>query len=359
MKKIISTLIIATTLYSCGTKIPKSMSKEEFNTLTDGLYAKMQTTKGDLTIQLYQEESPIAVASFVGLAEGDIENTAKPLGEPFYDGIVFHRIIKDFMIQGGDPDGSGMGGPGYSFQDEFFSELKHDKKGVLSMANSGPNTNGSQFFLTEVPTPWLDGKHTIFGQVINGLDVVDSLANAKTNAQDKPLTELKIEKLDIIRKGEKYKDYKGNEAFVKAKANHKARQEEVRKKLQVQQEQAAQRIKELTAKAQTTESGLQYVLIEEGKGEKPVNGDKINVHYTLRLANGDKIDSSYDRNQPLPIEVGKTGLITGWLESLTMFNRGSKVFLIVPPQLGYGAAGAGGGLIPANATLYFDMEFLN
>ncbi|AFL96465.1 peptidylprolyl isomerase [Ornithobacterium rhinotracheale H06-030791] len=340
------------------TSIPKFMSKEEFKNLDDGLYANMETSKGDMLIKLYEQEAPMTVANFIGLAEGVKENKAKKKGVPYYDGLIFHRVIKDFMIQGGDPQGTGVGGPGYDFEDEVDNDLKHDKKGVLSMANAGPNTNGSQFFITEVPTPWLDGRHTIFGQVVKGLDVIDTIANVEKNAQDKPKEDIKINKVEIVRKGDAYKKYDANKAFEKAKADHQAKLEEAKRKREEEMKKEVQRIKDLSAKAESTPSGLKYVVLEEGTGEKPKKGDNIDVHYTLRLADGRKLDSSYDRNQPLNIDVGLTGLIQGWMEALTMFNRGSKVFLIIPPQLGYGSQGAGG-VVPPNATLFFDMEVLD
>lgn len=358
MKKIISILTITALLASCSVKIPQSMSKEQYNSLKDGLYAQMETSKGNMTIELYEQDAPLAVANFVGLAEGTKKNEAKPLGTPFYDGIVFHRVIKDFMIQGGDPDGKGTGGPGYDFEDEFFSDKKHDKKGVLSMANSGPATNGSQFFITEVPTPWLDGRHTIFGQVVDGLEVVDTIANVEKGPQDRPKEDIVINKVTIIKKGDKYKNYDGAKAFDQAQADHKAKIEEIEKKEKAELEIEIQRQKDLTSKAKSTESGLKYVIEKEGTGAMPVQGDNLQVHYTLRLADGKKLDSSFDRNQPLEAQVGVTSLIQGWMEALTLFKKGTKVFLIIPPDLGYGPQGAGG-VIPPNATLYFDMEILD
>ena len=262
------------------------------------------------------------------------------------------------MIQGGDPDGKGTGGPGYDFEDEFFSDKKHDKKGILSMANSGPATNGSQFFITEVPTPWLDGKHTIFGQVIDGLDVIDTIANVQKGPQDRPKEDILINHVYIIKKGDQYKNYDGGKAFAKAEADHKAKLEEIKKKAQAEKDKETQRQKDLTAKAQKTASGLMYVVEKEGTGNVPANGEEVDVHYTLRLNDGEKLDSSLDRNQPLSAVVGQTQLIKGWMEALTLFKKGSKVFLIIPPELGYGAQGAGG-VIPPNATLYFDMEILD
>lgn len=354
MKKIIAIMTMAAFMVSCSVKIPNSMSKEDYNNLKDGLYAQMETNMGNMTIELFEEDAPLTVANFVGLAEGTKENKAKPLGTPYYDGIVFHRVIKDFMIQGGDPDGKGTGGPGYNFEDEFYSDRKHDKKGILSMANAGPGTNGSQFFITEVPTPWLDGRHTIFGQVIDGLDVIDSIANVKKGAQDRPVDDVMINHVHIIKKGDKYKNYDGGKAFEQAKLNVEEKKKEARAKFELE----VQRQKDLTAKASKTESGLMYFVEKEGTGAVPAHGEEVKVHYILRLNDGEVLDSSHDRNQPLSAEVGVTGLIQGWMEALTMFKKGSKVFLIIPPELGYGPQGAGG-VIPPNATLYFDMEILD
>ena len=355
-RNLILTVLLFAFVTSCTT-IPKYMSKEEYNALGDGLYAHMETSEGDMLIKLHEEKTPMTVANFVGLAEGKKENKAKPAGTPFYNGTIFHRVIKDFMIQGGDPAGTGMGGPGYSFEDEFDASLKHDKKGILSMANSGPNTNGSQFFITEVPTPWLDNKHSVFGEVIDGLEVIDSIAATPKGAQDKPKTNITINNIYIIRKGDRYKTYDAAASFTSAKSAHAKKLEDERRKAEEAQKAETDRLKKLSENALSTDSGLKYVIIEEGDGAKPVKGDAIKVHYNLRMADGEKIDSSYDRNQPLDVKVGETQLIQGWMEALTMFKRGTKVLLIIPPSLGYGERGAGG-VIPPNATLYFDMEVL-
>lgn len=152
--------------------------------MQDGIYAKFNTAKGSILVKLTHDKTPGTVGNFVGLAEGQLENKAKPMGTPYYNGLKFHRVIPDFMIQGGCPQGQGTGGPGYQFDDEFHPELKHDKPGVLSMANAGPGTNGSQFFITHVPTEWLDGKHTVFGHVVEGQDVVDAVAEKDSIVQD-------------------------------------------------------------------------------------------------------------------------------------------------------------------------------
>ena len=168
--------------------------------LPDGLYAKFNTSKGSITVKLFPDKAPLTVCNFVGLAEGKIANNAKAAGVHFYDGLKFHRVIASFMIQGGDPQGNGTGGPGYAFADEFVDDLQFTKPGVLAMANSGPATNGSQFFITHVPTTWLNGKHTIFGQVTEGQDVVDKIA------QDDIITTL-----EIIRVGNEAKAYEAND----------------------------------------------------------------------------------------------------------------------------------------------------
>jgi peptidyl-prolyl cis-trans isomerase A (cyclophilin A) len=168
-----------------------------------GVYAHFDTTEGRFTIQLFEKEAPQTVANFVGLAEGTKEWKDPVTGEkkkaPFYDGVVFHRIINGFMIQGGDPLGQGTGGPGYQFGDEFHPSLRHDRAGILSMANSGPNTNGSQFFITLGPTPHLDRRHSVFGAVVEGLDVVRKIGNVPTGRQDRPVSPVVMNKVTIER----------------------------------------------------------------------------------------------------------------------------------------------------------------
>lgn len=204
MKKLISVFIVA--LFA-GSLTAQTIDEKK---LADGIYAKITTDKGAILIQLHYDKCPMTVANFVGLAEGKMPNSEKPLGTPFYDGVKFHRVIskangdkQDFMIQGGDPKGTGMGGPGYAFKDEFVADLKHEK-GSLSMANSGPNTNGSQFFITIVETPWLNNKHTVFGKVIVGQNIVDSTTQGTV-----------IKEIKIIRKGKDAKAWDAVETFKK------------------------------------------------------------------------------------------------------------------------------------------------
>ena len=305
----------------------------------DSMQAELETSKGKIILELEFEKAPMTVANFVGLAEGKIENSAKPLGEPFYNGIKFHRVIADFMIQGGDPDGTGRGGPGYKFEDEIHPELTHSGPGILSMANSGPATNGSQFFITHKETPWLDGKHTVFGHVVSGQDVVDAIEQNDI-----------IKTVKIIRKGKVAESFNAPLVFAEEKKKALKRQEEKNAKLKKEMEN-------LTKDATTTESGLMYKIIKKGDGPKPKTGQVVSVHYAGFLTNGQKFDSSYDRNQPIEFPIGTGRVILGWDEGIMLLNAGTKAKLIIPPELGYGKRGAGG-VIPPNAILIFDVELL-
>ena len=302
------------------------------------MQAIITTNKGDITINLEFEKTPMTVANFVGLAEGQIPNDAKSLGEPYYDGIKFHRVIKDFMIQGGDPTGTGRGGPGYQFADEFHQDLKHDKPGILSMANAGPGTNGSQFFITHKATPWLDNKHSVFGNVIKGLEVVNAIE------QDDIIIQVKI-----IRDGKAAQNFDAAKIFQESKDRAIA---ELKEKKQKQDEE----LKKLTKDAITTESGLKYIVLNEGTGDTPYPGQMVKVHYAGFLLNGTKFDSSYDRNQPFEFIIGGR-VIAGWNEGIQLLNQGAKAKFIIPPNLAYGPRGAGG-VIPPNATLIFEVELL-
>ncbi|SIQ09349.1 peptidyl-prolyl cis-trans isomerase A (cyclophilin A) [Chryseobacterium indoltheticum] len=352
-------------LLSC-TPIYKKMNvdKETYEGLKDGLYANLQTTKGNLIVKFEDKKSPVTVANFVGLAEGKIDNKSKAKGVPFYDGTIFHRVIKDFMIQGGDPKGTGAGDPGYKFEDEK-NDLKHTGKGILSMANSGPNTNGSQFFITEVATPWLDGRHTIFGQVVKGDDVIDAIANVEKGAQDKPKTDIVLEKVSIFSKGDEYKGYDAAKTFNEGKGkiaeNNKAFiAKEEAEKVKKEEEFKANQLKlveGLKEGMQVTESGLYYKITKKTDGKAPKAGDNVFVHYAGKLTNGEEFDSSYKRNQPLDFPVGTGRVIKGWDEGILLLKEGETATLLIPPAMGYGERGAGG-VIPPNAWLIFDVELV-
>jgi len=341
-------------LLSC-TPIYKKMNvdKETYEGLKDGLYANLQTTKGNLIVQFEDKKSPVTVANFVGLAEGKIDNKAKAKGVPFYDGTIFHRVIKDFMIQGGDPQGTGMGDPGYKFEDEK-NDLKHTGKGILSMANSGPNTNGSQFFITEVATPWLDGRHTIFGKVVKGDDVIDAIANVEKGAQDKPKTDVVLEKVSIFSKGDEYKGYDAAKTFNEGKAKIAANNKAMAEKAEAEAKKA---LEDLKAGMQVTESGLYYKITKKTEGKTPKAGDNIQVHYAGKLTNGTEFDSSFKRGEPLEFPVGTGRVIKGWDEGILLLKEGETATLLIPPAMGYGERGAGG-VIPPNAWLIFDVELV-
>jgi len=307
--------------------------------MQDGIYVKITTEKGEILGQLTYKRTPGTVANFVALAEGTLENTAKAQGTPYYDGLTFHRVIPDFMIQGGDPAGTGAGGPGYSFDDEFHPELKHDKPGVFSMANSGPSSNGSQFFITHVPTNWLDNKHSVFGHVVQGQDVVEAVAQGDTM------------NMEILRVGEEAQAFNAVEVFRKF-TGAKVEREAAAKAAQ----EAS--MKDLVAGFDKTDSGLYYKIIQKGEGVKPTAGQTVSVHYKGMLPEGSTFDSSYDRGKPIDFPVGMGHVIAGWDEGIMLLNKGDKARFVIPSDLGYGAQGAGG-VIPPNATLIFDVELMD
>jgi cyclophilin family peptidyl-prolyl cis-trans isomerase len=330
----------------------------------DGLYAVIHTSKGKIVAQLEFEKAPLTVANFAGLAEGT-KNSNKPEGTHFYDGIIFHRVIKGFMIQTGDPEGTGRGGPGYKFADEIHPDLKHSGPGILAMANSGPATNGSQFFITHAATPWLDGKHTVFGMVIEGMKVIDEIAGVEVKKPgDTPLEKIVIEKVEILRSGKKAKAFKNNQAaFDKINANYKKAEEDKNANIReaAQKEVAdflANLEKQHPGKIVTTASGLKYVVLKEGKGpKKPSKGQEITAHYSGKLIDGKEFDSSYKRGEPIKIPIGAGRVIPGWDEALMDMVKGEKRILVLPPQLGYGPRAMGP--IPANANLIFEVELVD
>ena len=303
--------------------------------MENGIYAKFTTSKGEILVRLESEKTPGTVGNFIALAEGNLENSSKPQGTPYYDGLKFHRVIPDFMIQGGCPQGTGTGSPGYKFDDEFHPDLKHDAPGKLAMANSGPATNGSQFYITHVPTPWLDNKHTVFGAVVEGQNVVDAIAQGD---------EIKIE---IIKVGEAAESFNAVEAFRIFEGSREKREAEEKALL----DGVAEGYDE-------TASGLRYQILQKGEGKKATKGAEVSVHYKGQLLDGTVFDSSYKRKQPIDFNVGVGQVIAGWDEGIQLLQVGDKARFVIPSDLAYGAAGAGG-VIPPNATLIFDVELMN
>jgi len=347
--------------------ISVSCKPTKYTDLADGLYANMETNKGAILLKLEFEKTPITVANFVSLAEGKNKQVADSLkGKPFYNGLIFHRVIKDFMIQGGDPLGTGEGNPGYKFIDEFPKDeqgkllLKHDKPGTLSMANSGPNTNGSQFFITHKETPWLDGKHTVFGNVVEGQSVVDSIVQNDV-----------INTIEIIKIGKAAKKFKAAKEFSK----YMEGQEMKEQKIKLVADKTLKSFNENSLKATELPSGLKIYITETKNGEFPANGANVKVNYAGYFTDGRLFDTSmkdvaiaynvYDevRNikkgyAPFTTEYSSEAqLIPGFREGLQQMRVGDKAMLFIPSHLGYGAHGAGG-IIPPNTDLVFVLELV-
>ncbi len=362
MKKIL--IIIGIILMGC--------SKQHDN-LGDGLFAVIETSKGNIITKLEFELTPITVANFVTLAEG--KNKYVTLEDkknvPFYDGLKFHRVIAEFMIQGGDPKGTGEGGPGYQFTDEI-TDLSHSKGGILSMANAGPNTNGSQFFITHKETPWLDGRHTIFGEVVEGMDVVNAIA------QDDLIISVKI-----VRNGEKAKKFDAVKVFdnrleqeAENLKNLKAKKEKEEAEYMAQFQTVIEAKKaefEAHRKSATkTQSGLEFKIISKGSGKTPAAGSNVLISYAGYFENGILFDSNlldvaksygkYDERREsmggyagFPFTIGtKEGLIPGFLEVIENMKIGDKAIGFIPAYLAYGEAGAGELILP-NTNLVFEI----
>ena len=308
--------------------------------MENGLYAKFFTSKGTITVSLEYTKTPGTVGNFVALAQGDLENSIKKQGDPYYDGLKFHRVIPDFMIQGGCPQGTGTGNPGYQFDDEFHPDLRHDAAGILSMANAGPGTNGSQFFITHIPTPWLDGKHTVFGKTIDGQSVVDSIVQGDT-----------IERIEIIAEGDNAMAFDAIEAFRSFEGARDKRLAEEKAAIEAE-------LESLGAGFEKTSSGLRYQILQKGDDQKAQKNKTVSVHYKGQLSDGTIFDSSYKRNQPIEFSLGMGQVIRGWDEGVALLKVGDKARFVIPSNLAYGSRGAGG-VIPPNANLIFDVELMS
>nr|WP_315011687.1 peptidylprolyl isomerase [uncultured Capnocytophaga sp.] len=354
--------------FSCNSQ------KKAYKDLGDGLFADIETTQGNIIVKLNYKETPVTVANFVTLAEG--KNTfvkAEYKGKPFYNGTIFHRVIKDFMIQGGDPTGTGMGEPGYRFEDEIVPTLKHNKKGILSMANAGPATNGSQFFITQVPTPHLDGRHTVFGETVKGLEVIDAIANTKTVMNDKPEKDIKINKITIIANGKDAKNFNAVKVFEDYFKEINKREREKEAKTKAASAKFLEEVKVQEPQAKALPSGIKIFKLVDGKGKQPNHTHQVMVNYAGYLKNGTLFDSNvkeieeaygkYDslREQqggyqafPMPYNTSAQ-LIPGFRDALLTMKVGDKIRVFIPAALGYGERGAGD-VIPPNSDLIFDIE---
>ena len=364
MKKITLLLLLALTVVSCQNKYPD---------LPNGVYAEVITNKGTFVAKLYNEATPLTVANFVSLAEGTNQMVDdKHKGKKFYDSDIFHRVIKDFMIQGGDPTGTGAGNPGYKFPDEIVPALVHDRKGILSMANSGPATNGSQFFVTLKETPWLNGKHTVFGEVVEGIEIVDAIGLVDVQPQsNKPLDDVMIQTVNIINKGGQ-KIVSFTDAMTKVEQENKAKQAAISKYA------AGMKAKfdALKKEAQKMPSGLVIHWNKKTGAQRPAEGTKVLVNYAGFLENNGRL---FDTNnallardynminpqreaqngyRPVPMSYSKdASLNPGFLEALLLMSVGDKVTAYVPSYLGYGERGAGE-VIPPNSDLVFEIEIV-
>jgi peptidyl-prolyl cis-trans isomerase A (cyclophilin A) len=360
----------ATTPAPVAAPAPAATSENPNWKTTPGLYAVINTAKGDIVCELEFQKAPITVASFAGLAEGKIKNTFKKPGEPYFDGLTFHRVEPGFVIQGGDPAGNGSGGPGYQFNNEISPDLKHDRAGTLSMANAGPNTNGSQFFVTLSPTPSLDGHYSVFGYVVQGMSVVQQVAKGEV-----------MNSVKIVRVGpdatafDAAKTFEGKAVDPKVAAAQQQGDMEQRK-AEFKKQYAAQiaqivsanaayqpdwdkKVKAKFPTAKKTSTGLYYVINSQGTGVRAKQFDNVKVHYTGVLWDGTKFDSSVDRGQPLPLMLGVGKVIPGWDEGIALLNKGGKAKLIIPYYLAYGDQAAPGGAIPAKSDLIFDVELVD
>jgi peptidylprolyl isomerase len=355
------------TMFACNDQYPD---------LEDGMYAEFKTNYGTVVAELYFKETPITVASFVSLAEGTnkmVDSVYK--GKNYYDGLSFHRIIDGFVIQGGDPTGTGSGGPGYKFPDEIVDSLSHDAKGILSMANAGPGTNGSQFFITLAPTPNLDGRHTVFGKVIKGLDVVDAIGKVETGPQDKPVKPVTMEEVNIIRKGKAAKNFEAPTVFEDELQAIKDKKEAEAQKREESKTAMATEFESHKDEAQTLDSGLQIYFEEEGEGIEPETGQMVEVLYEGYFSDGEIFDTNKEelakemglfnearKNQggygPMTVVYGPDApMIPGFKEGIQQLNVGDKALLYIPSHLGYGERGAGG-VIPPNTDLVFRVELV-
>ena len=349
-------IIILIINFSCN------MSQKNNN---DTIYASIETTKGTIKANLYYDLTPVTVANFISLAEGENKEVSEQYkGKKYYNGITFHRVIPDFMIQGGDPTGTGSGSPGYTFKDEFIDELKHNSAGILSMANAGPATNGSQFFITHKETPWLDGVHTVFGKVVDGQEIVDKIEQGDS-----------IINIEIIRDGSSAKRFNAPKIFSNHFKEEEKRKKEAEKALEKLKNDVSNIHEKLKEKAAETSTGLKFFINEKGNGEMVDENKTILTHYAVYFEDGNLLDTSildvaekynmFDSRRaqaggysPIEAKVGpKDMMIQGFKEGLKLLKIGDKATLFLPYYLAYGETESRG--IPAKSNLIFEVEIVD
>lgn len=352
MKKHFLLLLTAIIINACTSQYPD---------LEDGLYADIQTNKGTILLKLEHEKTPITVANFVSLAEGENEFVSEEFkGKNYYDGLVFHRVIPDFMIQGGDPTATGSGGPGYRFEDEI-TDLIHKGPGILSMANAGPGTNGSQFFITHKATPWLDGKHTVFGQVVEGQAVVDTIQQLDT-----------LQMVKIIRKGSDAKGFDAAKIFTDYYASMEQRKAEEEENKALGKLKNVEKFDAQRANATMTTSGLAYIITKEGEGTQVSSTNKVVAHYAVYFEDGTLLETSMletaealglvneqrrlaNGYQPLTADVSpEAAMIEGFKEGLRLLKEADEATFFIPYDLAYGDQSNRG--IPAKSNLIFEIK---
>ena len=350
MKIWLMTVFFAVGLVACSSKV--SLPEE-------GLFASIETTKGNILVRLEFEKAPLTVMNFVGLAEGlfdvpDAPQTSR--GKPYFDGLSFHRVEPGFVIQGGDPEGNGTGGPGYEFANEIVSSLNHDSAGILSMANAGPNTNGSQFFITLAPAPFLDGSYNVFGKVVEGMDAVERIEVGD-----------KMSKVKIYRQGSAAKAFAVSwEAFRELSEGLLGKQQQdalanEQKGRRALLDFAQQQWPDIRWEENNAENAVQYAILQRGSG--PTGAELADVgsyrlHYSLWVPNPDiaQVDSSRERGEP--IELAPAQVIAAWGETMPQMQVGERRVILVPSSLGYGKRGAPPAIAP-NSPLLFEMELLD
>ncbi len=347
IKKILTGALMALVILSSGScagkKSPakKAAGSNGMDALKgkEGVFAVMETEKGTMVLELFYKDTPLTVINFVGLAEGTLD-AAK--GQPFYNGLKFHRVIKDFMIQGGDPKGNGTGGPGYKFPDEWCDKYSFDGPGYLAMANSGANTNGSQFFITHVPTSWLNGKHTIFGKILEGQDVVDSVEQGDT-----------IMDLKIVRQG------KDAEKFTATQKDFDQAVYDAAKRAQEAKEKAMAKVTEGCKKSP---EGIFYKVLEKGNGKKVGQGKNVTVGYKGYLVDGQIFDASQEfhpqGHEPLEFKTAGGQMIPGFDIMVQDMEYGETRTIILPPEMAYGDYGVPQAGIPGGAYICFDVKVI-